>query len=101
MSRIPSALIKSIQRGTVTVDTGQTATETATITAVNTAKSELRILGWSAGDNSAFGSTTTASPGTVFPRIALTNSTTVTINTNATMGSGGNTIMSFEVTEYF
>jgi len=99
--RIPSTPIRSIQRGTVTVDTGLTSTGTATITAVDTAKSELRILGWTAATTTAFSSTTVASPATVFPRIALTNSTTVTITTGGTIGSGGNTIMSFEVTEYF
>lgn len=71
--------IKSIQRGTISVAASSSAT--ATITAVNTAKTELRYLGSEV--NSA--------------RIALTNSTTVT----ATNAGGATVVVGFEITERF
>ena len=71
--------IKSIQRGTISVASGSSAT--ATITAVNTAKTELRYLGAEVAS----------------ARIALTNSTTVT----ATNGSGATVVVGFEITERF
>ena len=71
--------IKSIQRGTISVTAGSSAT--ATITAVNTAKTELRYLG--AEVNAA--------------RIALTNSTTVT----ATNAGVATVVVGFEVTERY
>lgn len=80
--------IKSIQRGTISITSS--ATGTATITAVDTAKTELRMLGWSA-------------PGTVSndfaPRITLTNTTTITATRYDSTAS--TTVVSWEVTEYY
>ena len=84
--------IKSIQRGTITIS-GSSATGTATITAVDTSKTELRYLGHS--DTSS-----TAPAGRdVWCRIDLTNTTTVTA-TRANTGAS-QIIVSFEVTEYY
>lgn len=82
--------IRSIQRGTITIGTGVTSA-TATITAVETANSRLRFLGWS--DSGAAVSATEQNC-----YLELTNATTVT----ATHTLAGNTIVaSFEVTEYW
>lgn len=62
--------IKSVQRGTLTMSSGS-ATGTATVTSVDTSKSELTFLGVTNG---------TASPWSnlAVPRLALTNATTIT-----------------------
>lgn len=81
--------IKSIQRGTITITNG-TSTATATITSVDTAKTELRLLG-------------SSTPGTgtsdnVLVRITLTNATTIT----ATRGATANDVtVSWELTERY
>jgi hypothetical protein len=70
MSRFGSSmgsLIKSIQQGVITITSGQ-ASNTATISAVNTLKTAVWVNGW----KSAY------DVGGVSPTIALTNSTTVT-----------------------
>ena len=82
--------IKSIQRGIITIPNG-TSTATATISAVNTAKSELRFLG-STGANG--GSPT----GFVTSRIQLTNSTTLTAESTAFAYGHA---LSWELTEYY
>ena len=79
--------IKSIQRGTITATTGGA---TATITPVNTAKTELRYLGGSGTDN-------VSGALTLVPRIVLTNSTTITATVNA---ASGNSFVSWELTEW-
>ena len=67
--------IKSIQRGVIVIP-GGTSVVTATISAVNTAKSELRFLG-SLGTNGA-------SPlAYVTSKIQLTNSTTLTADSSS------------------
>lgn len=70
MGGISSAgqLVKSMQRGTISISTAQTS-NTATVTAVDTAKSQLALLGYT--NNQTLGSN-------MIPRIALTNSTTIT-----------------------
>lgn len=78
--------IKSIQRGTITATT---AGATATISPVNTAKTELRFLGGSGLYTDINGNAAAV------PRIALTNSTTIT----ATVAYGG-AIASWELTEF-
>lgn len=84
------ATIKAIQRGTISISTGNTSA-TATITAVDTAKTELRFLGGSGYDASGTVAT--------IPRIVLTNSTTVTATVfNAVAGVGVS--VSWELTEY-
>ncbi len=79
-------VIKSVQRGSITI-TGGTGTNTATITTVNTLKSELTYLG-----------TTIGSTGADVAWLALTNATTVT----ATNKAGSSTsIVGYEVVEWF
>lgn len=87
-----SALIKSIQRGTISLS-GATS-GTATITSVVTANSVVRYLGDSQSDPATDDVTFFAS------RLALTNATTVTGSSIA--GNASNTqIISYEVVEYF
>jgi hypothetical protein len=83
--------IKSIQRGTISISTGSSAT--ATVTSVNTAKSLLTHLGHSG----YYSSSTTDGAGNV--RISLTNATTIT----ATVGATPNLVpytVSYELVEY-
>lgn len=82
--------IKSIQRGTVTVANG-TASGSATISSVNTAKAELRFLGGT-GRDAASGNYG------VSPKISLTNSTTVSVSFSSTSDFGQ---VSWELTEYY
>jgi hypothetical protein len=83
-------VIKSVQRGTITI-TGATS-NTATITAVDVANARLRFLNstQSANDTDAQSRA----------RIALTNSTTVTATVNTSPGADS-VVVSFEVTEYY
>lgn len=77
--------VKSIQRGVIAI-TGATAT--ATITAVVTAKSELRFLGFDSN----------GTDNTHSLRVVLTNTTTIT----ATQGAGGAAgNVSWELTERY
>lgn len=80
---------KSIQRGIITIASGASS-GTATISAVTTSKSELRFLGWS-------GSSTLASGH--FPKLELTNGTTVTASTGG--GIAVDRLVSWELTEYY
>lgn len=75
---------KSIQRGTINL--GGVTSSTATITAVDTAKASLRLLGFS-------NASTTDS---VY--IALTNSTTITATRPSTTGT---IVVSWELTEVY
>ena len=80
--------IKSIQRGTLTLPAGN-AGGSASISSVDTAKTELRMLGFS-----------TASIGTTdgYPRINLASSTVI----NATRsGTGADVLISWELTERY
>lgn len=76
-----AGVLKSVQRGTLT-----TAAGTATISAVNTAKAFVNLLGFS----------TTSNDNQSMPNLALTNATTVTIVAG---GSNGATA-SYEVPEF-
>ncbi len=82
--------IKSIQRGTISLSSGTSAT--ATITSVNTAKSIIRFLSYHTGTSSDLLGTNT-------PRLDLSSATTVraTIATTA----GETFTISWEVTEYY
>jgi hypothetical protein len=86
--------IKSIQRGTITIDRNS-LTGTATIDAVNTSKTMLNLLGFTIGSNAA---------GTAeyLTRIALTNSTTITATRAKIVGGStdNNTLVSYEVIEF-
>jgi hypothetical protein len=74
------AIIRSTQRGTVDMDTS--TSKTATITAVVTAKSQLRLLGFDTVSGAV--------------KAVLTNSTTITI-TSAAATTG---FASWELTEF-
>lgn len=78
--------IKSIQRGTISL--ASVTSNTATISSVNTAKTELRALGFRSGSADMTGA----------PHIVLTNSTTITATMNS---SGTTTIVSWELTERY
>lgn len=79
--------IKSIQRGQLTVPP---AGANATITAVNTAKTELRYLGHYHGGGSTFDD--------IGCSVYLLNSTTVRATRG---GSSGSISVSWELTEYY
>lgn len=81
------SVIKGIQRGTITSLASTTAT--ATITAVNTAKSVLIHMG---------NHGTASTPEHSLFSLALTNSTTVTATKGAT---GVTATVGFEVVEYY
>lgn len=81
--------IKSIQRGVVAVSTSSNTT-TVTISAVNTAKTEVRFL----GSTVYYGSAATFTDGYV----SLTNSTTLTFLQKDIPNSGS---YSWELTEYY
>ena len=85
--QVTGRAIKSIQRGVITISGGS---GTATITSVNTAKSELRYLGMK---------TNVAADMTLsLMQVVLTNSTTITATTH---GVGGSPTVSWELTEYY
>ena len=79
--------VKSIQRGVITISGGTSAT--ATISAVVTAKTELRFLGGSGNDS--------ASQYAIIPRIALTNTTTIAATAELTTTA----TVSWELTEFY
>ena len=82
--------VRSLQRGTIVL-AGGAGSNTATITAVDTANSRLRLLGTSY-DTAAATQTNT------WARIALTNATTITATRTGT--TGGLTV-SYEILEYY
>jgi hypothetical protein len=77
--------IKSTQRGTIDMDNG--TSKTATITSVDTSKTQLRWLGGTAAASGTF----------IGQQLVLTNSTTVT----ATAASASTGFVSWELTEYY
>jgi hypothetical protein len=79
-----SGALKSVQRGTITCAAG---TATATISAVNTAKSAIQLLGFSTVNSGAFN--------TWLPRIELTDATTVTATATATDATVGYQVVEF------
>lgn len=81
--------IKSIQRGTISMSSGGSTSGTATITSVDTTKTELRILGAS---NDAVVDTT------AIARVVLTNATTITATRS---GTSGTSVVSWELTEFY
>ena len=78
----------SVQRGTITIGAGSNVA-TQTITAVDTSKSMINFLGFSGASVSANDS---------WPRISLTNSTTVTATKAFTIGT---VVVSYEVIEFY
>jgi len=81
-------VIKSVQRGTITL--AGAASNTATITTVNTSKSMLFDLRYS--------TTELAVPHTITTRLTLTNATTVTAS--RAVGTGTN-ISSYQIVEFY
>lgn len=86
-------IIKSIQRGTITVAGGD-LTNTATITAVDPGNTRLVCLGNSSVDAGGGGTGT----GPILVSIALTNATTITATRTDTTSDD---IVSYEVIEYW
>ena len=83
--------IKSIQRGQITIpQAGSPLTATATISAVNTAKSDLTLLGWSVNNGSIIAA----------PRLELTNSTTITV-TRVSAGAPDATTAAWQLVEHY
>lgn len=83
--------IKSVQRGQITlIQSGSPLTATATISAVNTAKSDLTLLGWSVNNGDIRAA----------PRLALTNSTTITA-TRVSAGMPDETTAAWQLVEYY
>jgi hypothetical protein len=80
--------LKAIRRGTITVSSG-TASNTATITAVDVDKSYVNNLGYVWTDSAEHGGV----------RLVLTNTTTVTALTNNI--TGPNVTIGFEVVEFY
>lgn len=85
-------VIKSIQRGTVTVD--GSATDTATITAVNPAKSQTYALGMTGDSNLYAGYTQQV-------YLTLTDATTVTTTFQGWSGGGVGETVGFQVVEFY
>lgn len=83
--------IKSVQRGVITI-TGAATLVTATITAVDTSKSVCRFMGAEVSAGTTWGASTGA-------RVTLTNSTTVTASRQD--ASGNNTLVGYEVEEWW
>lgn len=83
--------IKSIQRGQITIpQAGIPLTAMATISAVNTAKSDLTLLGWSVNCGSILAA----------PLLELTNSTTITV-TRVSAGVPDATTAAWQLVEYY
>lgn len=80
-------VVRSIQRGIITLLSATSVT--ATVTSVNTAKTELDFLGC----------TVTANVDTCFARLSLTNATTVTANRSS--GAANETVVGYQVVEWF
>lgn len=85
--QVTGRAIKSVQRGVIVLSG---ASDIATITAVNTAKTELRYLGMQTN--------IVADMTTSLMQLVLTNSTTITATRQST---GGSPQVSWELTEYY
>ncbi len=84
-----SGAIKSIQRGNIAIGAADT-TETATITAVNAAKSAVFALGIAAATGSE--------PADTLARLELTDATTVTATR---VGNSGTSTIGYQVVEFY
>lgn len=83
-------VIKSVQRGTITVNS--VTSNTATVTAVNVAKAALWMLGFSYA--------TTSIDFATLPKLALTNATTITATTGQSPAAF-NVIASYQLAEFY
>lgn len=87
--------IKSIQRGVITIPTNGTGTGSATITAVDTSKSVLHLLGFG-------GYTVVDGSGTnLLSYLVLTNSTTITAAGGYSTTNGYPAQISWQIVEYY
>jgi hypothetical protein len=88
--------VRSIQKNTVTLASGATTSNTATLgtTLTDADRAHIIVNGWSAGANAG------AAPPEGNFRLTLTNTTTVTINREAGANSAGITV-AFTVIEYY
>jgi len=84
----PVSPLARVQFGTLSIDSPQDS-GTATITSVNTGKSMLLLLGFTGDANGSLSNT--------YPRITLTNATTITGNR---FGTAGGITVSFVVLEF-
>lgn len=91
--------IRSIQAGTVT-NSANSATQTATITSVNTNKAAVFMNGMSVGNTSSFAAGTRA-VNDHFARVSLTNATTVTLTFAAAVNNSSDIVAAFTVIEYW
>ena len=89
--------ITSVQRGTITMNGGEGASKTATITSVNTAKAVVVFLGQTTPSNNAGNPANNISADLHCARLDLTNATTVTATTNAT---NGDVTVGYQVVEW-
>ena len=83
--------IKSIARGNITIAPAALS-GTATIAAVVTTKTMLTLLGFSAIGGGAF-------PASDYPRLRLTNSTTVTADRGT--GNASSVVVEYEAVEFY
>lgn len=84
-------LVKSIQRGTITIST---TTNTATVTAVVVANCDLRYLG------STYSQGSTITERSMMAYVSLTNTTTVTAIRQSS-ADGGSVVAGYELLEYY
>lgn len=88
------SVVKSVQRGVVTI-TSTNQSNTATISAVDTAKSKLALLGVSSSNSSD------ADNRILGVRLTFTNSTTITATRTSATALNGTLSVAFEVLEHF
>lgn len=93
LSQFVGGGVKSVQRGVITI-AGSTGSNTATITAVTTAKSELRLLGSTTATSGGI------NPNNDFVKLVLTNTTTVTASRQNPAAPGAIDV-SWEITESY
>lgn len=92
-SSASSLVLPSVQRGRLTIANGQSsATVTLTTPLTDLTRTEVRMLGFSSNDASY------TSHRRNFPRLELTNTTTLTANLGDT--ANGDLIISWETTEW-
>ena len=97
LSQFSGGGIKSIQRGTISSPISSLVSATATITAVNTAKTMLNFCGCQSGK-----CTFANAPGSILGTITLTSSTQITLTINANFPTNVSAAtVSYEVIEYF
>ena len=89
----PMSAIKTVQYGTVNLPGGGAFSATATITAVTIGKAVLIMLGWTSSNPSA-------PVASNFPRIALTNATTVTASCEVAL-TGPSVTVGFVCVEFW